>query len=382
MKYFSYLLGGVAALGLAANFAAAQSLLAPAPVETTTLTAGLDDASAEADSSRRGGLVAGVGIYLVQPYFQHNLAYTVLVENQNPPRGTPTFHLFDSVDVSHHMDVAPLVWLGYVGESGLGGRARYWTFRQGTNQSLTFPASTGPSLTTVFSATPLGLEAFGDTLFQPDKDKPPIAVEPTAVAITTKLLLHVGDVEVMQDLRAGPWNFLFAGGVRIARIEQNYNFYNLQPLATPLVLRTLASSYNFTGAGPVLAGEARRSLGETGLAVFSNGRAALVFGNAQQNANFGGTVLRNDDSNPQWASENRNRAIPVVELELGLEYGRTVGQSWMFGQVALVGQDWVGAGNATRSAADSFREGAQIGGSDDDSDFGFFGLALRLGVNY
>ncbi len=373
-----------AVFGLQIGLAAAQPLPAPRPDTAATYLPETVAASAVNPAQRRG-IIAGVGLYLVQPYFERNPGYTVVFENKE--RGTPPeFALVDRVDVSHHMQAAPQLWLGYIGENGLGGRGRYWYFRQGTSQSLAFPASTGASLTTVFSATPLGLEAFGDTLFSPPVDpgqpQPPGTPEPTAVTITSKLEVQVGDVEVLQDIQVGSWDFLFAGGIRIARIAQTYNFYNLQPTATPLVLRNLLSSSDFNGAGPVLAMESRRSLGGSGLGLYGSGRGALLFGSSQQNVLFGGTRLRNEDPNPQIATEHRSRALPVVELEVGLEYGRDVGRSILFGQIALVGQNWIGAGSASRSSPNTFKEGDPLHGSAADSDFGFFGLACRMGMNY
>ena len=81
--------------------------------------------------------------------------------------------------------------------------------------------------------------------------------------------------------------------------------------------------------------------------------------------------------------------MPIGELEGGVEYGQTVGRSWLFGQVALVGQEWFGAGSASRSSTDiipggkasvssNFSTTSHVG----DSDLAFFGLLLRAGVNY
>jgi hypothetical protein len=61
-----------------------------------------------------GAVIGGVGLYLVQPYFQDNLAYG--------NRGANSTTL---VDVRQHVDVAPLIWLGYLTDDGWGGRARY-----------------------------------------------------------------------------------------------------------------------------------------------------------------------------------------------------------------------------------------------------------------
>src|SRR5262249_54263387 len=131
----------------------------------------------------RTGLVAGAGLYLIRPYFQNNPAYTVWVEHTRDtvldptkPRTETVAEQADRVSVSSHVSAAPLVWLGYVGEDGLGGRVRWWGFRQGTSQTVFLPPFAGAfkvgkkaghdvivasgDLYTVTSAAPLGLMAF------------------------------------------------------------------------------------------------------------------------------------------------------------------------------------------------------------------------------
>ena len=83
------------------------------------------------------------------------------------------------------------------------------------------------------------------------------------------------------------------------------------------------------------------------------------------------------------ANDHRDIGMPVAEAELGLEYGRTVGPSRFFGQIALVGQEWFGAGGASRSSIDVLPGGALSGASHvSDSDLAFLGLLVRAGVNY
>jgi hypothetical protein len=60
-----------------------------------------------------------------------------------------------------------------------------------------------------------------------------------------------------------------------------------------------------------------------------------------------------------------------------------VGPALLFGQVALVGQDWVGAGGASRSSIAGIPGGGIMPGSYvSDSDLYFFGVSFRIGVNY
>jgi hypothetical protein len=392
---------GLLALGLLAETVAAQGPGdLPLPTEVYVPNGG-------AAAIDHPGVSGGVGLYLIQPYFQNNPAYTVFTQQQvtplpfNPDKpNTQTLSEFaDRQSVHSHLAAAPLVWLEYLNEDGFGGRARWWTFREGTNQTMSLPPFVGsifignttatPTLAshpviavtgnqvTVSSAAPLGLQSFGDTVGVQH------GAEATSLAVTTKLYLQVGDLEAVQGFQAGGCNFLLAGGLRLAKIDQTYNAYDAQS-GSPLALRTLLSSSNFMGVGPTLALETRRAISESGLGLYGTARGAILFGSAQQDAIFFGQELRNDDPNPQFASQHRSRGLPVGELEAGVEYGRTVRSSWLFGQIGLSGQEWFGAGSASRSTnamvLTTFRP--VLGGAPVDSNIAFLGLAIRLGLNY
>jgi hypothetical protein len=411
-------------LGLLTQFAAAEGPgdtrsplpppVATSPVMTSQVVAATDVSLSNGGlaPSEHTGLIGGAGLYWMQPYFQNNPAYTVFLQEQvtpldpktgkfNPdkPNTQTLSEAADRVSVHSHMEVAPLVWLGYVNDDGFGGRVRWWTFREGTDQIMSLPPFVGdifignttpipgnPShpviavtgtQATIASAAPLGLQAFGDTVGVQH------GAEATAVAVTTELYLQVGDVEAVQEFRACGCNFLFAGGVRLAKIDQTYNAYDFQS-GSPLAQRRLLSSYNFKGIGPTVALDVRRPLGETGLSLYSMARGSVVFGDATQTASFGGEELRNDDPNPQFATEHRTRAIPVAELELGTEYGRNVRGSWLFVQIGLVGQEWFGAGSASRSTNATVLTTLRpvLGGASIDSNIAFLGLSFRIGIDY
>jgi hypothetical protein len=221
------------------------------------------------------------------------------------------------------------------------------------------------------------LQAFGNTLLG-------ITPEATTLNITTKLQVQVLDLEAFQHYRRGVWDFLLSGGVRVAQVDQAYNAYD-KDSASALQFRALTSTYDFQGAGPVIALEIRRALGSCGLTAYSSVRGSVVIGSAQQDVSFGGATLRNNDPNPQLAFQHRERGLPIGELEFGVEYCRKVGALGLFGQIALVGQEWFGAGNASRSTLATPTPNTPApaeGGAPADSDIGFFGLAVRIGVDF
>ena len=91
--------------------------------------------------------------------------------------------------------------------------------------------------------------------------------------------------------------------------------------------------------------------------------AAVLFGS---NNELYFTRVNNDGvrlSSDEFAEAD---ILPVLEIELGAEYGRAVGNFRLFGQAGLVGQAWFGEGGSY----DSFHN------------MGFVGFFLRAGVGY
>lgn len=303
----------------------------------------------------QGGIIGGVGIYWVQPFFQSNPSYTTTTTTTV---GSKTSVVQSTVDVNQQMDVAPEIWLGYIGQDGLGARIRWWEFRQGSNQSVNVPAGTATTLTSLSggSGTLVGAMNFaGGGQF--------------SYADTTKLDLQVWDVEALKDVQVGAFDLLFSGGVRFAHLNETLNQYLYQPGFGEAGTEQGFSAGSFTGAGPTLALEARWPFRNSGLALYGKARGSVLFGSAHSTAFsnntpsvlFGAPVSYTVLANP-------DRVMSVAEGEIGLELSRQMGNNRVFGQLGLVGQDWLGVGTAS---------GASAG-----NDFGFFGVVFRLGINY
>lgn len=385
----------VACLGKAsAQEPAALPTISEPPASVATLLA------ADAKPAHRGGVSAGAGVYLMQAFFQNNPAYTVFSQqtfdttlNPMDPNTQTLAESARRVEVKHNLVAAPIVWLGYENDDGFGARIRAWGFQEGTSQTAVLPPFDGPyrisqangqtvivasgNLNTISSAAPLGLQAFGDTLSIQH------GPEATAFNVTTKLAMYVGDLELTQRLHGQKWTFLFSGGVRYANIDQTYNAYDAQSTG-PAELRTLISAYRFQGVGPTLALEMRRPIADCGLGIYGLCRGSMVFGGAEQTAAFFGQELRNDDPNPQYASQNRNRGIPIVDFELGTEFRRPLGCTSAFGQIGVVGQQWFNAGSASRSSNmnPSTTLRPVLGGAPIDSNLALLGLTFRVGLDY
>src|SRR5262249_34966997 len=146
----------------------------------------------------------------------------------------------------------------------------------------------------VLSASPLGLSLITATGGQ----------GPSALVITSKLQLQVLDLDALCQVSACKWNLLFAGGVRLASLDPTYNAYTAGD--------ALLSSNIFSGLGPTLAVEVRRTLGGTGLSLYGSVRGSVLFGSGHQEAAI-------PDRNVV-AQDHHDIGLPVVEAEIGLEY--------------------------------------------------------------
>jgi hypothetical protein len=191
--------------------------------------------------------------------------------------------------------------------------------------------------------------------------------------VTSKLQVQVADAEVTQEFSACNWSLLLSGGLGYADVTQNYNAFAVR--ASGAAAQPLFSGSSFTGLDPVIALEGHRQLFDTCLSLYGSTRTRLLFGNAEQVA-FGGDELHG-------SQESRQRGLVAVEeLELGLEVGRSLGGARVFGQVALVGQEWFGVGNATRSARAGPPTTIPNFSAEDNSNFGFSGVCFRVGITY
>ena len=133
----------------------------------------------------------------------------------------------------------------------------------------------------------------------------------------------------------------------------------------------------FNGGGPLLDFGANWKVGRSNLAVYSNARGALLVGTTTQNADYRQRVIDpNGRSNGGFLPVNTlitpsltnasDRVAPMLELELGLEYGRVLGRSRVFVRTGVVNHKFFGVGNASRT----------------DSNLSLFGVQVCTGVDF
>jgi hypothetical protein len=372
------------------SVAAGDAPLGPLPVqpasvasaaEAATVAAPANSASAGfagSDNANRGGhVVGGVGLYFLKPQFENNPAFTATAVKSVLTSAVTQdmFHTIENTstttsviqqDFSYDLTVSPLIYLGYVGDGGLGFRTRWFRFDQGADASTTNGRQSNLS-----SVAPGGLNGLSPASVAVSSEG-----QVDSLAFTSHLVLEVWDFEATQDLQVGNWSFLGTGGVRYLHMAQRFAAHKspLQPPAqfTTDAPETLVSGHSFNGVGPTLALEAERPLGSSGLSLYGTARGAVLFGTGKQSATGQTTTVNalrfETVINSQTTVDDTRRSdvLPVLEFEVGVQYGREVGQFYPFVRTGLVGQAYFGAGSATS----------------EDGNLGLFGLSVTAGLHF
>jgi hypothetical protein len=244
---------------------------------------------------------------------------------------------------------------------GLGVRARAWRLEFSAGTQI---VNDTDGTTSIDSAAPLGLQNLSTTLGD-------------TLSYDTNLNIQVYDAEITQEFKHGCWSVILGGGGRYAHIEQNYNHFEL-PLESPgdvTLIDAVLSGHRFDGFGPTASAEVRASIGNTGLTAYGSLRGSLLFGTGRQEA------VQIVNSLPTINNETqRDDLIPITEFEIGGEFNRKVMGFDVFGQAALVGMVFYGAGNGANNELIPVLVDPEV--SDNSSNFGLFGFKIAGGVRY
>lgn len=348
----------------------------------------------------------GVNLQVVEPFFQNNPAFYFL-SARRVAAGDANFTVTDiqsQKDVSHDLDIAPEFFLGYVSESGLGFRTRYWFFDQKTRQTAAAPQTSVTDLTLSFpisSAAPIGLDI--DTRDNNLRD---------SMTVETKLNTQIWDGIITKNYEVQNSVIVLGAGARYAYMSQQYNAFETQEPGATLDIRMnppvpqfitahkkdLLSGHNFWGWGPVIMIEDTIPLGQSGFSLIGMARGSAVYGPAKQQASktllVRGTQNGNEILNENAFVQRKNRhqtVLEIIDAELGVAYSKKWGKGELNGQLSVVAQEWIGGGSASKSATTgagfglpgSGMTGApQVAGVTSESNFGFVGGAFKLGYLY
>lgn len=331
----------------------------------------------------RGAVFAGAGIYLLQPRWHDNVAFSTLLNPINAA-GVGTGTVVIQQQFEWDLSVAPTAWVGAVNDGGTGGRVRWFGFDHSTSAGHVVTGNSPTAAGPFIQPPPPGVVEFtaplNSTLSVSATGATPNG---TVLNVGSGLTLNVWDFEGIQTFEVNRYSGLVAVGVRYAHIAQNYNSIIVTPPIVgspnnnaPSITDVFAFSHSFNGAGITVASENRYQVFGNLLGVYGNLRGSLLYGVGRQSS----TLLTNNTS-PSISNVvgqlQVNDLMPIGEMELGLETEGTLGRFTPFLQLGAVGQVWVGAGNA--SLRSSTIASAPV---TSDQNLGLIGLRITGGIRY
>jgi hypothetical protein len=312
---------------------------------------------------------AGAGLLFLSPYLSNNTAFTVVVPPTPPPPGAFPFASASAQTVSFQWGCgqAGQFWAGWTSPCGLG--VRVGTFFYDHDSNITpYAVTPDPLAPTIVTVPPV---------------IPPIAgvagfAAPTGVlaaaGLGTDYLSFQSDLEIRTLDVVGTYGCggcdyyvqVFGGG-RWSTIKQGYRA-RLENSGDGLASETQSLDFqqHFRGGGPTIGVFARHGIWK-GLGAYANVQGAILAGRLEQRAWF-----FQDVSDPAFAAligsqrtqtSNYSRSdhvVSVAEIELGLEYGLTFGDSRFFVRGGVVGQNYSNAGNATNTLGTMSLVGGQV----------------------
>ncbi|OAI47309.1 hypothetical protein AYO44_09715 [Planctomycetaceae bacterium SCGC AG-212-F19] len=283
-----------------------------------------------AEDCRCGGIVGGVELWLVKPYFGDGVKH-VIHANQvttavnsflpNQPLG--------QIEPAHQIGVAPLVWLGYEGANGLGARIRWWSMDNHAG---------------------IQYMDIGNNPFNGDGS------ETGFFAVQRTIAADTFDGEVTKTFDFAGLRWTGSAGLRYGQLKTTVDFFNYtatnggQEGTDNGSIQS--SKVDFRGWGPTIALDGRYAIGGGPVALVGCGRASLLYGSnhatllnadiVASNATFGAGRDVNGVDPPNFHEVKFGEdLVPVLEIQAGVEVAQTWRGAEFFVRATLEAMVWV-----------------------------------------
>jgi hypothetical protein len=330
------------------------------------------DGSAGCNPAVPGGIVGGVSLYILKPYFQNNTAYTA-TRGVGTTASSVTNQAFD-----WGYQAAPAFWLGYELENGVGVRGRYFSL-DGSSKGLTTGLTAAGAATGSVAPSP-GLQRLSGAAFASPGIFLTAGLGADQLNFGSDLHIETYDVEATYETRyANNLSVVYSAGGRYLHSFQTYrgglsNTTAADPATglTGTESQNLNYNHNFQGGGPTVALQATWRVGNAGLAVYGSARGSLLVGTTNESQQLTQTVLDpagvvgGNQLNTPRSGGSADNVVPVFEAEAGVEFGTQVGRFQPFFRAAVVNQNYFDLGNASSKTGT----------------LALFGAQLSLGTNY
>lgn len=300
----------------------------------------------------------GAGVSVLRPFYDHNPAFTTISITGQQTED----------DLSWDMKVAPKIWAGIMGET-VGFRASYFQFDHSAEQESFANANPLTLVTVPFNGGPIPP---GIPFGSPGLILTNLGLGADQFTFTSDLEIHTIDLEIVKDVKLRTVDLQFSAGARYMMLSQNYGATQTNTALGVTEIQTISSGRDFNGGGPTMALTGWNPLGNTGLSLYGSARTSLLVGSIDSATNYTnsvvdpGVVLGGSALTGFNFASAMSDAIPTIELALGLEMNRSIGEANLFGRIAVVDQTYFGAGNAFS----------------DEGNLSLFGVQSNWGISY
>lgn len=279
----------------------------------------------------------------LKPHLGSNLAFTITDTTASTVTSSDT-------DFDYDLEFSPRVFVGWQRGCDVGFRATWWQFDHDAATATGSPPASG----------------FGELTTPGFRDVDISSIIPTDVyAATTSMNAYTIDLEATKTADFCAWKLGMGCGFRYAYIEQGYLASMTND--TDIELGTIDYRQSIEGFGPTISFEALRPL-SCRSGVFCKARGSVLFGDSKSRL-VGGEDLNLTTPITTTVTTASDDVLSICELQLGYRWSPAPAHcgGWQpFYSVAMEGQLWDGAGNA----------------SSQDGTLGFFGFNSAIGINW
>lgn len=365
MKTKKWLLSAAAFAGLLAQGTASaqQPVAQPAPQGAPVVLDyynGYDNGNG--GNCPRGGILAGFEFTLLKPHIDSGFALVgpSAVENEGGGGADPLLEIAAQQQYpTYNYEGGYRIWLGYIGDSGFGGRVRYWNMDAGSN---------------LVSRNKIGEEAVrrGET-------------DESVRNVTSSLDMDAFDAEML--IRGNPGGQLIVTGgvgIRYGQVRMDTTLMNFGLVEDPGIVDVIGSTVRFEGVGPTFSADLLYPIGDSGLAAFVGGRGSLLYGQTLVTVITGLTNDTTADPPEVRNLREKDDFAWGLDTQIGVQYGRDIGRFSLFVSAAIEAQVW---GNVTYSGFAG--PGNRLSHDDtlgqerirSNETLGLFGYAFAIGIS-
>jgi hypothetical protein len=320
------------------------------------------------DECKHGGIILDGEWHILRPYVNDNRAFL-----STTAAGGAAAAVQNNFNYRYESD--PSITFGYRGEGGLGFTATWFHVNNSASTINTAATAGGPVILipapAVIVGIPIGFIAPGA-----------IAGLAEPISLNDSLKMDVWDFDVTQTAELGRFDLTLGGGIRYLHMAQSFDAAVTIPAIPGLTAGGTVNdnlSNTFNAGGPTLILNGVRRFGDSGFGLYANSRAGVLFGNKRENGSLTASsplIAAITFGTPSTTSNTNLTTVGFAELELGVQWGRSMGNVNPFVRIGVEGREYWGIGNATAGVPSLLSNGQN------SSPVGLFGFAFTAGIGF